>query len=135
MTAWVLVLAGVTAGDGGMGMGAAREPVAVHFEGRWEGTLLRTGWAAPFPCVWDTAARLLRLKDYGALTARAEAGRAGAAAPASPGPGEQLVQGVRFHRLDEMVVEARLLRTAPILLLPPAGHRHQQQVSQAGPPA
>ena len=55
------------------------------------------------------------------------------ATPASPGLGEQLVQGVRFHRLDEMVVEARLLRTTPILLLPPASHRHQQQVFQAGP--
>jgi hypothetical protein len=29
MTAWVLVLAGVTAGDGGMGKGAAWEPVEV----------------------------------------------------------------------------------------------------------
>jgi hypothetical protein len=45
MTAWVLVLAGVTAGDGGMGMGAAREPVAVGLDGWWEGEE---------ECQWDT---------------------------------------------------------------------------------
>jgi hypothetical protein len=38
MTAWVLVLAGVAAGDGGMGMGAATAPVAVDLGGRWVGT-------------------------------------------------------------------------------------------------
>ncbi len=47
MTAWVLVLAGVTAGDGGTGTGAAGELVAVSLEGRWEGTLSRTQRAAP----------------------------------------------------------------------------------------
>jgi hypothetical protein len=39
MTAWVLVLAGVTAGDGGVRTGAAREPVGINFEAcAWEGT-------------------------------------------------------------------------------------------------
>jgi hypothetical protein len=40
MTAWVLVLSGVTAGDGGMGMGAGREAVAVmpRPDVQWEGT-------------------------------------------------------------------------------------------------
>jgi hypothetical protein len=39
MTAWVLVLAGVTAGDGGVGTGAAREQVAVNTGAcAWEGT-------------------------------------------------------------------------------------------------
>jgi hypothetical protein len=39
MTAWVLVLAGVTAGDGGMGMGPAREPVwaVPRLDVKWEG--------------------------------------------------------------------------------------------------
>jgi hypothetical protein len=40
MTAWVLVLAGVTAGDGGMRTGAAREVVSAkpRPDVRWEGT-------------------------------------------------------------------------------------------------
>jgi len=40
MTAWVLVLAGVTAGDGGTGTGAAREVVSAmpRPDVRWEGT-------------------------------------------------------------------------------------------------
>ena len=54
-------------------------PEEGHLESRSEGTLLRTGRAAPFPRVWDTDALPLRLKGYGALTARAVAGRAGAA--------------------------------------------------------
>jgi hypothetical protein len=37
MTVWVLILAVVTAGDGGQSVGAAWEPVAVHFTGNWEG--------------------------------------------------------------------------------------------------
>jgi hypothetical protein len=39
MTALVLVLAGVTAGDGGTGTGAGHEAVTVDFSGRWEGTV------------------------------------------------------------------------------------------------
>jgi hypothetical protein len=40
MTAWVLVLAGVTAGDGGQGMGTAREAVSVmpRPDVQWDGT-------------------------------------------------------------------------------------------------
>jgi hypothetical protein len=79
MIGMVLVLAGVTAGDGGLRAGAWSEPVAVSLEGRWEGTLRREGWADPFPCVWDNTAHLLRLGDHGALTGRATAVRAGAA--------------------------------------------------------
>jgi hypothetical protein len=40
---------------------------------------------------------------------------------------------LRLHGLDHVVIERRLLGTTPILLLPPAGHRHQEQVFQAGP--
>jgi hypothetical protein len=38
MTALVLMLAGVTAGDGGVRAGAATAPVAVDLGGRWVGT-------------------------------------------------------------------------------------------------
>ncbi len=37
MTAFVLVLAGVAAGDGGQRMGAAGEPVAIRLTGEWSG--------------------------------------------------------------------------------------------------
>jgi hypothetical protein len=38
MTGFVLALAGLTCGDGGMGAGAAREPVGINFEAcAWEG--------------------------------------------------------------------------------------------------
>ena len=37
MTAFVLVLAGLTAGDGGQGMGAARESVVPRLDSEWEG--------------------------------------------------------------------------------------------------
>jgi hypothetical protein len=49
MTAWVLVLAGLTAGDGGQVMGAAGEPVGVNFEAcAWEGTW-QVGDCSPVP--------------------------------------------------------------------------------------
>jgi hypothetical protein len=37
MTGIVLALAGLTCGDGGPGMGAAREPVTASSDGSWEG--------------------------------------------------------------------------------------------------
>ncbi len=43
MTAWVLVLAGVAAGDGGTGTGAAMAPVASDLGGRWVGTYHAVG--------------------------------------------------------------------------------------------
>jgi hypothetical protein len=43
MTAWVLLVAGVAAGDGGTGMGAAAapltEPLRLDFSREWEGTV------------------------------------------------------------------------------------------------
>jgi hypothetical protein len=39
MTGFVLALAGLAVGNGGPGMGAARAPVAVNFDGNWQGTL------------------------------------------------------------------------------------------------
>ena len=39
MTGFVLALAGLACGDAGPGMGAARGPVAVCFDGEWEGEL------------------------------------------------------------------------------------------------
>jgi hypothetical protein len=39
MTGIILALAGLTCGDGGPGMGVARAPVAVNFDGNWQGTL------------------------------------------------------------------------------------------------
>jgi hypothetical protein len=51
MTAWVLVLAGVTAGDGGMRAGAASapltEPLRLDFSRDWEGTVQGVGDACP----------------------------------------------------------------------------------------
>jgi hypothetical protein len=52
MTGVVLVLAGLTCADGGSGAGAAREAVAVSFEGRWVGTLEGNG-VKPVPVEWD----------------------------------------------------------------------------------
>jgi hypothetical protein len=52
MTAWVLVLAGVTAGDGGMGTGTAASPVAVELSGRWVGTYQEEGFK-PEPAELD----------------------------------------------------------------------------------
>ena len=57
MTAWVLVLAGVTAGDGGMRPGAAAEPVraAPRLDVKWEGG----GWVGGSPvAVWLDGGRL-----------------------------------------------------------------------------
>jgi len=58
MTAWVLVLAGVAAGDGGMRMGAATAPVAVDLGGRWVGTYEDDGG---FPKVAELSRGVLRL--------------------------------------------------------------------------
>jgi hypothetical protein len=41
MTGMVLALAGLTCGDGGQGMGAARASVAASLAGRWEGPATR----------------------------------------------------------------------------------------------
>ncbi len=80
MTAFVLVLAGVAAGDGGQRMGAAREPVAVNLEaGNWHGTRRSEVWAAYHPCVWSNPARMLVVEGYGAFIAHAVAGESGAA--------------------------------------------------------
>src|SRR5437868_8738016 len=43
MTAFVLALAGLAAGDAGPGLGAARAPVAPAFGGEWEGTYSAEG--------------------------------------------------------------------------------------------
>ncbi len=43
MTAFVLALAGLAAGDAGPGLAAARAPVAPAFAGEWEGTYSAVG--------------------------------------------------------------------------------------------
>jgi hypothetical protein len=43
MTGFVLALAGLTCGDAGPGLGAARAPVAPVFAGEWEGTYSAEG--------------------------------------------------------------------------------------------
>jgi hypothetical protein len=54
MTGVVLALAGLACGDGGPSAGAAREAVAVSFEGRWVGTVQVSG-GKPVPVEWDNA--------------------------------------------------------------------------------
>ena len=49
-----------------------------------------------------------------------------------PEVGEELSDHLRVHRLDEVVVEAGLLRPPPVGLLAPAGQGHQQQARQLG---
>ena len=44
MAGIVLALAGLTAGDGGPGTGAARAPVAASFGGWWEGSFHTADW-------------------------------------------------------------------------------------------
>jgi hypothetical protein len=51
MTGFVLALAGLACGDGGQGVGAAREAVEVSFEGIWVGTVEVNG--KPLPAKWD----------------------------------------------------------------------------------
>ena len=54
------------------------------------------------------------------------AGReSGRATPGRQAAGEQLLQRGQVDRLRQVVVEARLRRAAPVLLLAPAGHRDQ----------
>jgi hypothetical protein len=55
MAGIVLALAGLTPGDGGPGIGAARAPVEVSFVGKWEGTLQvpTTAGGAVLPVKWD----------------------------------------------------------------------------------
>jgi hypothetical protein len=55
MTGFVLALAGLTAGDSGPGVGAAREAVAISFEGIWVGTVEVNG-GRPLPAKWDNDA-------------------------------------------------------------------------------
>jgi hypothetical protein len=65
MMAWVLVLAGVTAGDGGFRAGAASAEVGCTFEGRWVGTGYQAG-TAPY-AIADLGGGRLCLRTAGGL--------------------------------------------------------------------
>ena len=55
--------------------------------------------------------------------------------PAVPGVRKQRQKGVVVERFDEMVVEARLLRSSPVLFTAVAGDRNDDGVLAARLPA
>jgi hypothetical protein len=66
MTGVALVLAGLTCADGGPGMGAARETVAVSFEGRWVGTVEGGGGKA-VPVEWNNTLGSVQVDGVGGV--------------------------------------------------------------------